>query len=131
MHAGLLSLRWITVCGAVALDLECGTSFKYCPEQRVSMTCAANVTVLRWTIQDDNAEKTHRLFFTITDHVGDDPKYAGPFSARLIGNKSKLLESSLSFTYKEDLNDTTVTCERVDVPALDSCSVFSHGMYKN
>lgn len=94
------------------------------------MTCAANTTVLRWTIQDNNTKRTHALFFTITDLVGDGPKYNGPFSARLIGNKSKLLESSLSFTYKEDLNNITVTCERVDVPTLDSCRVFSHGMYK-
>lgn len=126
----LVALHWVTICG-VTLNLECGQSLKYCPEQQVNLTCAIiNATVLRWIIQDDNAETT-QLFFTIKDDVGDDPKHRGPFTGRVIGNKTHLLESSLSFTYEEELNNTTVTCERVDVYELDSCSVFGYGMHNS
>lgn len=84
---------------------------------------------MRWIIEYNNTESI--LFFTSNDHVGDVPKHKGPFIASVIKRSSRMLESALWFTFKEELNNATVKCERVDVHVLDSCSVFSHGMHKS
>lgn len=107
-----------------SLELKCGESLNYCPEELVNITCAVNSTVFRWIIED--RIQTRILFFTVSDDVGA-TKLSGPFSTILVKKENPEKRAVLLFSYAEEMNGTTVICENVVDAVSSRCSFFSYG----
>lgn len=120
---------------SVSLELECGTNTSsYCPGDLINITCAVNSIVLRWIFEDGSGQEISLpLSFYRNDHVGDVPKTSQTnstkFTAKLVREDSQRNASALWFKFTQEMNDTTIRCERVDEPVYMTCRFFSYGKH--
>ena len=130
-------LAWNKNGSVSALELECGTNTSsYCPGDLINITCTVNSVVMRWWIFEDGSDQEsshspYSLVFYHNDHLGDVPKTietnSTKFTAKLVREDSQRNASALWFKFTQEMNGTTIRCERVDDFVDKTCRFFSYG----